>query len=266
MWTRKTTDPLGKLLFEKYGLHVLNRPRENVSVFQVFGLRDGEAFQAGDIDSFLRLKFDKPDVERGEALAEISGMTSDAVSGNLALGFLQGFLAFLRVGVVNDISVAMEKARGRMLRFRFDDCTRDYVKDGFDLDWKLSEVPFDRYKSAMKEGCRYYIATGVHYCDKLAFGALDENMKEVAFSANVPAIASGKAGLKVENNTWITATSDKRLAYGVELNEIIYNKKRGRLHLKESQNYVHVKSDVIDDMPKATIGGPDDLMILQIND
>lgn len=264
MWSRKTTDPLGKLLFGRYGMHVLSRPRENVSVFQVFGLRDNEVFQSGDIDGFLRSKFDKPETEKGEILVDVDATISDAVSGSVAAGFLQGFLAFLGAGVLNSISVAMEKSQSRALRFRFGGCTRDYVKDGFELDWKLSEVPFVRNNSAMKDGCRYYIATGVHYCNKLTFEALDKNSAKVDLSADVAVIASGKIGLSVEKDRVITAISDKRLAYGVELNEIVYDEKRKRLRLQESGNYVHVKAGEATELPKAMMGGPEDSMILQI--
>jgi hypothetical protein len=266
MWSRKTTDPLGKLLFENYGMHVLGRPRENVSVFQVFGLRDAEAFQSGDIDGFLRWKFDKPKVEKGEVLLDIDTTISDAISGDVAVNFLQGFLTLVGAGVVKAISVAMEKSQSRALRFRFGGCTRDYVKDGFELEWKLSEIPFVQDNSAMKEGCRYYIATGVHYCDKLTFEVLDKNAAKVDLSADVAMIASGKTGLKVERDRQITATSDKTLAYGVELNEIVYDKKHKRLHLQESGNYVHTKAGEVTELPKAMVGGPDDSMILRFVD
>jgi hypothetical protein len=266
MWSRKTTDPLGKLLFEKYGLHMLSRPRENVSLFQVFGLSDGEVFMSGSIDGFLRSKFDKPEVEKGENLLDIEAAVSDAISGNVSLGFLQGFLAFLGVGVVNAVSVGMEKSQSRALRFRFGGCRRDYVKDGFDLAWKLGEVPFVLDDSAMKEDCRYYIATGVHYCDKLTFEVLDKNMAKIDLSADVAVIAAGKAGLKVQKDWQITATSDKTLAYGVELNEIIYDAKRKRLQLQESESYVHVKAGGASQLPRAMVGGPEDLMILRIVD
>jgi hypothetical protein len=266
MWSRKTSDPLGKLLFEKYGMHVLSRPRENVSVFQVFGLRDNEAFQSGSIESFLRSKFDKPVIEKGEALLDVDATISDAITGNLAVGFLQGFLTLLGAGVVKTISVAMEKSQSQALRFRFGGCTREYVKDGFELDWKLSEVSFDRDNSAMKEGCRYYIATGVHYCNKLTFEVLDKNLAKVDLSADVAMLASAKTGLSVEEDRQITATSDKTLAYGVELNEIVYDQKRKRLRLQESGDYVHVKGVQTAGLPKAMVGGPDDSIVLQVVD
>lgn len=265
MWTRQTADPLGKLLFEKYGMHVLSRPRENVSLFDIFPVHEGTAFQPGRIDSFLRATFDKPEVEENESVLDIDTTVSDAVSGTAGLNFLQGFLTLIGVGMLGGISAELEKSKSRALRFRFGGCTRDHVKDGFELDWKLSEHPFDREKSAMKEDYRYYIATGVHYCKQLTFEVLDQNMAKVNLSADVVALGGGKAGLSVNKERQITATSERTLAYGVELNELVYDERRKRLQLQESRNYVHVKAAEAE-LPKAVIGGPEDPIILMIVD
>jgi hypothetical protein len=266
MWFRKTTDPLGKLLFEKYGVHVLSRPRQHVSVFQVFGVRDGEVFQSGDIDGFLHSQFDKPEVAMGEVMADIDGTTSDALVGTVAVNFLQGFLALIGAGAAKTVSGALKKSDSRTLRFQFGGCTRDHVKDDFDLENRLSDFAFDKDKSAMKAGCRYYIATGVQYCNRIKFEALDKNMAKIDMSADVPVVAAGEIGLSVDRDRQITATSDKLLAYGVELNEIRYDEKRKRLGLQGAQNHVQVRGAGAGGLPKAMIGGPEDTMILRIAD
>ena len=63
---------------------------------------------------------------------------------------------------MNAMSASFEKAQSHALRLRFGGCTRDYVKDGFDLDWKLGEVVFDKDKSAMKEGGRYLASDSLY--------------------------------------------------------------------------------------------------------
>jgi hypothetical protein len=266
MWTRNTADPLGKKLFERYGMHILSRPRENVFVLQVFSVRDGETFQSGGLDSFLRSTLEKPVINQNESLLDIDQTISDAVSGNIALNFLQGFLAILGVSVMKAVSAGLERSHSNALRFRFGGCTRDYVKDGFELDWKLGEHPFVKDNSGMKEGYRYYIATGVHYCNQLTFEALDKNMTKVDLSADVALFGTGKTGLTINNDKQITAESSKILAYGVELNEIVYDEKHRRLSLQESRSYVHVKAGGPVSVPKAMLVAPEDLMILQIVD
>jgi len=266
MWTRKTSDPLGKLLFEKYGMHMLSRPRENVSVFQVFAVKGGETALSGSMDSFLRSTLEKPEVAEGEAVLDIDTTTSDAISGEVGVNFLQGFLGLLGASVVKSMSVAMEKSQTQALRFRFGKCTRDYVKDGFELEWKLSEHPFDKDNSAMKDDFRYYVATGVHFCKQLTFEALNKSMGKIDLSAEISALGGGKVGLAASSERQVTATSKKTLAYGVELNEIVYDQKRKRLRLQESKDYVHTKAAAPAGLPKAVIVGPDDVMMLRIAD
>lgn len=266
MWTRKTTDPLGRLLFEKYAMHVLDRPRENVSVFDVFPVRDGVASMSGSIDSFLRSVFDRPEVVRDEVLLDIDSTTSDAVSGTLAAGFLQGFLALLGAGVTGSMGAALEASQNRALRFRFGGCRRDHVKDCFELDWKLSETAFDRTKSPMRDGFRYYLATAVHYCNELTFELLDKNMGKVDLSAEVAALGQTKAGLSINREREIVAHCAQRLAYGIELNELVCDERRGQLQLQESLGYVHIKAGGAPTMPRAMIGSADESMVLRLDD
>ena len=262
MCTKRTDDPLGKLMFAKYGMHVLSRPRENVPVFQVFAVSGSEVFLSGDVDTFLRSKLDKPDVEKGEQVLDIEGTTSDAVVGEASLNFLQGFLGLLGVGVATTVSAGLKKAHSRALRFRFGGCTRNHVKDGFALEWALSNAPFAKENSAMKDGYRYFIATGVHSCKQLTFEALDKNMTKIDLSADVANLGGAKAGLTVNKDGQITAASDKVLAYGVELNEIVHDEKRKRLQLRETKNYVHVRGAQPTEPAKA--GDLDDEMILRL--
>lgn len=264
MWPRKTTDPLGKLLFEKYGMHVFRRPCEDMSVFQVFAVHNRDAFQSGTIDSFLRSSFEKPEVKKGEIQLDIDTTSSDAISANIGLTFLEGFLSLISSNILKSVSLLVEKSRIQALRFRFVGCTRDYVMDDFDLDWKLSETDFDKANSAIKEGYRYYIATSVHYCKNLSFEILDKNMKKIDFSGAIKALGGAQTGLTVDKKHQAAAASDRTLAYGVELNEIVYDEKRGRLELKEAKNYVHTKASTDIALPKAMVGGYEDLMVLNL--
>ena len=78
------------------------------------------------------------------------------------------------------------------------------------------------------------------------------------------ALGGTGTGISVNKKKQITASADQTLAYGVELNEIIYNEKKGRLQLQESKNYIHTKASTNVTLPKAMIGGLDDMMILNL--
>ena len=265
MWRTKTADPLGKLLFEKYHMHILARPRENVSVFQIFGVRDGEALQAGSIESFLRSSFEKPEVVIGEKVLDIDGTTSDAVSAQTGLSFLQGFLGIFGA-VGTSLTAAVERSNSQALRFQFGGCTRDRVKDDFDLEWAISEVEFPMERSPMKPDYRYFIASGVHHCTQLTFEALTKNMAKVDLSAEVAALGAAKAGVSVNHDRQVVAKSDRTLVYGVELSELVYDEKRKRLRLEGARSFVHTRGDDASTLPRASITNADDVMMLRIVD
>jgi hypothetical protein len=266
MWFRKTTDPLGKLLFEKYGVHMLGRPRENVSVCDLFAVSDDTMAQTGSLAAFLKAPFAMPGVTKDEALIDIESTVSDAVSGSLGVGFLQGFLTLVGVGALTAVKPALEKSHDRALRFRFGGCTRDYVTDGYDLSYRLGDVAFDKDASVMKDDWRYYLATAVHHCTDLVFGLEEKNKTKVDLSASIAAMADAKASLSVDGNQQVTAHSNRRLAYGVELNELVYNAKRRRLELAEAAHYMHVRAADVADLPRAMVGSPDGPMTLTLAD
>jgi hypothetical protein len=190
---------------------------------------------------------------------------SAVISGGVALDFLQGFLSWIGAAVAKSVGGAIEGAKSNTLRFRFGGCTRDHVKDGFELNWKLSEVAFNRKKSEMRDDCRYYIATAVHSCSSLTFEVLDKKEGKINLAAEIEALGGAKANLEASKDGQITAKSDKKLVYGVELNEIVYDEKRKQLQLQESRNFVHVAA-AARPMPRAMIGGQQDSMILSLSD
>jgi hypothetical protein len=265
MWSRKSTDPLAKLLFEKYCVHVLSRPRENVGVCDVFAVNDDRVVQAGSLAGFLKVPFDMPPVTNDEALIDIDSTVSNAVSGSAGVNFLQGFLALIGAAPLTAVSASLEKSKDRTLHFRFGGCTRNYVTDAFELESRLNDLAFDRDESAMKDDCRYYLATGVHHCKELIFELAEKNKTKVDLSADVAKIAGAKAALSVDGNQQVTARTDRKLAYGVELNELVYNAKRQRLGLGEAANYVHVRADGVA-LPRAVVGSPDGPMTLTLSD
>lgn len=266
MWMRDTDDPLGKLLFEKYGMHVLRRPRENLAVFQVFEVRDGEAARSGSLENLFGIAFPAPAVAKGESMLDIAEKMSGAISGKIGLDFLQGFLALVGLGPANKASVALEQGNTRALRFRFGRSTRDHVEDDFALERILRACKFERDQSAMKDGYRYYLATAVHHCTQLTFEALDENKAKIDLGAAIVGMGGAEAGLALNGNGQLTASSDKLLAYGVELNEVVHDAKRNRLQLQEARNYVQVRRGGEQGLPRAMVGGAADTMLLSLAD
>jgi hypothetical protein len=94
---------------------------------------------------------------------------------------------------------------------------------------ELSDTPFVLEDSVVKDGYRYYVASGVHYCNQLTFEVLHDRTAKVNLSADVVALGKAKTNVSVDAAGQVRVRSDKKLAYGVELKEITYNDKRKRL-------------------------------------
>jgi hypothetical protein len=66
MWNRNAKDPLARLLVERYGLHVLSRPREGVSVFDVYPVAGNIVASSGTFSAFVDADLPLPEIRRGE--------------------------------------------------------------------------------------------------------------------------------------------------------------------------------------------------------
>lgn len=255
MWNRTSPDPLARLLFDKYDVHVLSRPRATLPVLTVFAVRDDKVYLGGTLASLLRVPFDPPEITKGEPVLDISTTVSSATSGSGALNFLKGFLATIGGAIGVSMGAAFERTGTSALKFRFDGCTLDSVTDAFDLENRLADLDFDKSKSAMKDDVRYYLVRGVHSCAALTFEALDKKAASIDLHAEVAAIGDAKASLSANNDKTITAASTTPLAYGVVLNELVYDSRKKRLGLREAKDYVHVMAAVKRKIPAAVLGG-----------
>ena len=113
MWNRTSPDPLARLLFDKYDVHVLSRPRATLPVLTVFAVRDDKVYLGGTLASLLRVPFDPPEITKGEPVLDISTTVSSATSGSGALNFLKGFLATIggAIGVSMGAATAPSSSR-----------------------------------------------------------------------------------------------------------------------------------------------------------
>jgi hypothetical protein len=84
--------------------------------------------------------------------------------------------------------------------------------------------------------------------------------------ADVAKIAGAKASLTVDGNRQVTARADRKLAYGVELNELVYNERYQRVGLAEAASYVHIRAGGMATLPRAVVGSADGPMTLRLED
>ena len=246
MCKRDTTDPLVRLFLDKYRLHLLAQPREDVAVGDVYPHYGGATYQPGRYDALLPPPFKLPKARSGEKAADVSGTASSAVSAKAGLGILESFLTAIGAGgVVEKVKVSLESKGARNLKFRFGKPTRDYI-DPLQLEVALREYKVEKQKSLFDAERRYFITTGVMRSKGLAITALDESDKAVNVEIEALRAASATAGVKLEadSRSQITFSGSKPLAFGVELHEIVYDpaRRRSPLSLKGTSQAVTLRA------------------------
>ena len=120
----------------------------------------------------------------------------------------------------------------------------------------------------MKNGYRYYVAIGVHRSDALAFKILDFKSAEIDLAADVKHLVEGRIGLKAAGDCELVIKSDKPLAYGVELSELVYNPRRTRLELAATKDFVHTMApgEELPGSARSMIGDPQDSIVLEFEE
>nr|WP_320192366.1 hypothetical protein [uncultured Desulfobacter sp.] len=265
MWKRKAKDPLARLFVDRYGLHMLPRPRETLSVYDVFPVAGNRAASPGTLAAFVDAQLPFPEIRRGEVLADVCGTTSDSVSGSAGFKFLEGFFAAVgAIPVLGKLSNYFAAGRSAGIRFRFANAVRDSV-DVFAFERVLRKHKCSRDDLLMKDGYSYYVVIGVHRSDSLGFKLLDSKFTEMDLATEITGLSSGQFELKATGDRELVIKSDKQLAYGVELSELVYNPTRTRLELDITKDYVKVMApgDALNGIARSMIGGPEDSLMLE---
>lgn len=269
MWNRDTKDPLARLFLDKYGVHLLARPREKVAVYDVFPVADTRAATPGSLEGFVGAQLVLPKVTAGEELVDVSGTVSDSVSGKIGFDFLSGFLAAIGVqALINKLSAILGGAQARALRFRFSGASRDSA-DPFALERSLRKYHCSPEDLLMKEGYRYFVAVAVHRTDKLSFTALDTKSSEINLSAEAAGLGTANIQTSTGRSRELTIQGDVPMAYGVELSQLVYNYRRSRLELAMTKGYIKTMAVPTVELPgraRSMIGGAHDSMVLNLGD
>jgi len=243
MCKRDTADPLARLFLDRYHLHLLRPPREDVDVGHVYPRENGTVSAPGHFRHLLDPAPDLPPINRGEAMADVKGTTSNEISAGVGLSLLDGFFSALKLaGIAGKIRAGVEGGKAVNLRFSFRDSARDSL-DPFALEVALRRHPFDRTTSLLHENRRYYFVTAVVRSSSISFIALDANSRAVDIGAGIDQLADLDANVSVERSGGeeITVRGPKQLAFGVELQELLYDGDRKILRLRNAKDVIKVR-------------------------
>ena len=224
-WNRssKSSDPLLKLMFERYNLSLLSIPRENASVGDLY-IQDGNQNLStpGNVKNFLTGEFQIPSISMGEIMADVTGTTSRDASGKAGMNFLEGFLNALGpAGIGTTVRGSYEGRSQNKIIFTFQNPTRDYV-DVFELGKSLINHRIMKENALYATDRHFYIITAVARSSSIGIISEHNSKHTVYVDTGIMNLAKISGGISIENSGagQITFKGQKNLAFGVELYEL----------------------------------------------
>ena len=271
MCKRNTEDPLVRAFLDRYGLHLLAIPRERADVGDLYIAGKRGVAVAGRVEHLLEPPLEIRATTVGERLADVAGLVSLGVTVGAALGLLEGFLSALgAAGLVGNARASFESKRTRSIRFRFQNATRDST-DVLKVGQAIWRHRFPERHGVGDAGSRYYLATAVARTSSLTIRAETESGDAVKLDLDAARIGGADANVKITEASEgdITFAGERPLAFGVELHELVFDKKLQALKLKDPPPPTRVRT--AGDTPEraikpAFIGGEEGDVLLHLAD
>ena len=210
-----------------------------------------------------------PPVSKDEAMADVTGALSRAVDARVGVNLLEGFLMALGAPAVLTKTKAGFNAKGvDKVRFRIRNATRDSA-DPILLGKELIDNTLLTDHPLIADGSTFFVTTGVARSSEISVAAEDEKGAGIELDVDVLKIAGAQTGVSVsrERKNEISFSGDKRLAFGVEVTELLIDPARGRLRMRMPQGAVRLRDAALQSprVQPAYIGGEDADVFIKVS-
>lgn len=267
MCKRTTTDPLLRLLLDRYHLHLLSVPRENIMLGTLY-VHDGKQVVAvGNASNLLDPPLDAAAGATSETMADVAGQVTREIDLKAGIGFLDNVLGAMGASAVLDkVHAGLETKRVRSLQFRFTDVTRDSV-DVLDLGKRIWRHRLLEEHALFDERNRYYLVTAVARTNSINIAAANDSASHVDLDIDALKAAAANVGVGLEraDKGEISFQGSKRLGFGLELHELIYDREKQSLRMKMPDGYIAVRGAVPPRPQPALIGEHDGNVFLSVS-
>ena len=245
-WKRNSPDPLVKIFKDKYQLHLLSLPRENVCVgdLYVYQTKTKGLIAPGDISYFLE-NFTLPPIDADEILSDVSGTVSNNVDAKAGIGFLSGYLSVFDSDIsIPEINTGYQAKGAKFFRFGFPNSTRDSVDMGA-LAKSLSSSKMTTAHALFDDSNRYYLTTAVVRSPTISVTFANEYDRAVDLNLSgsyfIEASIAGEVSRTKTSEGMITFSGGKRLVYAVELHELNYYPDTAVFRINSIRKYLSLK-------------------------
>ncbi len=235
-WKRNTSDPLARLMLDKYSLNLLPVPREDVAVGDLY-IYDGKRnFPPSSIKNFIETNgapFEFPPIREGETMAGIAGTVSDTLDVNIGLEFAEEFLSAISGGIPVQLRAHYSSQNVKKVRFRFPDMRRDWL-DVLLLNERLvgQKMKEQHRNSFYGKGYRYFVATAVARSQSISIIAEDQNMKALDMDIDPSLMKiSPKLAVYSSRKGEVTFQGKKKLGFAIEVVELKYDEQKNEFSI-----------------------------------
>ena len=218
--SRDTTDPLIKLLVEKYSLHLLKIPRAAASIGDLFLIQDPTKPYppATTLKNIFNKPFDAEEVmlNKNEPVADVNSQSSHLLELHICIKYLTSFLNLFIPSLA--VKITGKYSKVRFLRLSYGDVTCDRV-NLVKLQSELNSLVLSQPEAIISDGRKYYVVTEIWKTKSVRVEAFDKKGKEINITFGV-----GEIDLKHMNimGGLVTYSGSEPLVFGVVVNELKY--------------------------------------------
>jgi hypothetical protein len=255
------------MFLDRYNLNLLSIPREDAAIGDLYPYDGRRVGQPGNVRDFLEppLSISQKSVVSGR-MADVSGTLSDSVSIDVGLNILEGFLSAMGAGsVVGDVGAEYKTKGTASMRFRFVNAVRDKV-DPISLGTRLMNHRVREGHPLVAKDYQYFLVTAVVRSPSISIVA--EGKKQTKLDLDAKALEGivgvcGGVSLKKSNTGELTYKGKMRLAFGVEVYELRFDRHTMKLSLRIPEREPRMKlltsyEPMTSSVPApAFIGGPE---------
>jgi len=244
-----------KIFAEKYKLHLLPIPRDDISICDIYISNERGVTSTGNLVDFLEPPYQIPPIQTG-SMADISGQLSKNVSIDIGIGLLEGFLsAFGIQNIIQKVRIGYENKGAHYLKFRFSNIQRQsvsVVKAATNLINHVIPENHPLYDPKNK----YYLVTAMIRTSSISIIAEDGNHQDIDIGLDVIGIAelSSSVSITKSSNNEMTYIGKNILVFGVEVHELNYSEKNRSFKMNAMNKFVGLRGQEEDVRRPAIIG------------
>jgi hypothetical protein len=270
MCRRDTTDPVLRLMLDRYRLHLLSVPRADAAVGDVY-VRDGHAVVSpGNVRHLVAPPLEVVADRGPERMADISGEATTMFSASAGLGFLEGALAAMgAAGVVQQLRGELERERVRSVRFSFTDVFRSWT-DVLEIGQRIWRHRVDPRQTLAGPGRRYFLVTATASTDTIEIaGEREDGIAPKVDVESLVGSVGGKVSAQRTSGGSVQFFGEEPLVFGVELHELLYDEEARTLRLKVASRPMALRGESAEAQPgpvvePAVLGAPEDDLLLAV--